>query len=98
MTELLYLHDAYQRDCAATVVDVDPVGRRVALDPSQAVDWSSMRGAGLTLSFKAPFRTPTRLDPRVQPWLTGVAFMHLLPTGLTQGPALSGRGQPKTPA
>lgn len=32
MTELLYLNDAYQRDCQATVTDVDLDGRRVALD------------------------------------------------------------------
>jgi len=32
MTELLYLHDAYQRSCEATVTDVDHDGHRVALD------------------------------------------------------------------
>jgi misacylated tRNA(Ala) deacylase len=32
MTELLYLHDAYQRQCEATVVAVDIEGRRVELD------------------------------------------------------------------
>ena len=32
MTELLYLHDAYQKEAEATVTDVDVDGRRVALD------------------------------------------------------------------
>jgi len=32
MTELLYLEDAYQRECQATVSQVDSDGRRVALD------------------------------------------------------------------
>ncbi len=32
MTELLYLEDAYLRDCQATVTEVDLEGRRIALD------------------------------------------------------------------
>ncbi len=32
MTELLYLHDAYQQTCTATVVSTDVDGRRVELD------------------------------------------------------------------
>ena len=31
-TELLFLRDAYQRDFEATVIDVDPDGRRIVLD------------------------------------------------------------------